>query len=146
MKFEASVFVAAPPERVFEVFADVERWPEWTESVTSVRRLDDGELRVGSRTRIKQPRFPVAFWTVTEMVPGRRFVWESTGPGVRTVGFHEVEASGTGTVARSAVEQHGPLGWLIGRLSASLTNRYLAMEAAGLKARAEDSQHSEQDA
>lgn len=146
MRFEASVFVQAPPERVFAVFADVERWPEWTESVTSVRRLDDGELRIGSRARIKQPKFPVAFWKVTDLLPGRRFVWQSTGPGLRTVGFHEVEASGTGTMARIALEQHGPLGKLIGRLTASLTDRYLAMETAGLKARAERPQQSEQDA
>jgi uncharacterized protein YndB with AHSA1/START domain len=30
MRFEATIDVAAPAQLVFEVYADVERWPEWT--------------------------------------------------------------------------------------------------------------------
>jgi uncharacterized membrane protein len=62
MRFEATIDVAAPAQLVFEVYTDVERRPEWTASVTSVERLDQGPLSVGSRARIKQPRLPAAVW------------------------------------------------------------------------------------
>lgn len=137
MKFESSIQIDAPPARVFGVFSDVARWPEWTASVTSVERLDDGPLRVGSKARIRQPKLPVALWEVTEFVEGSHFVWVAKGPGVTTVGGHFVEPSGNGSLAISRLEQQGPGGWLIGMLTRSLTNRYLAMESAGLKARVE---------
>ena len=46
MRFETTIDVAAPVERVFGVYTEVEHWPDWTASVTSVERLDQGPLRV----------------------------------------------------------------------------------------------------
>jgi uncharacterized membrane protein len=139
MRFEASIDVSAPAERVFDVYADVERWPEWTESVTRVERLDSGPFQVGSRARVKQPRLPVAVWEVTELVPGRYFVWVARGPGVVTTGRHEVTPAGTEGSARATATlvQDGPLGRLVGVLTRRLTNRYLAMELEGLRSHVE---------
>jgi len=137
MRFEDSAVIAAPASTVWEVYSDVEHWPELTESVTSVELLDPGPLRVGSRARIRQPRLPVAEWTVTEIDPGRSFTWVARGPGVRTTGTHVVEPHGDGARATAILVQGGPLGPVVGLLTKGLTKRYLAMEIAGLKARAE---------
>ena len=52
---EDSVEIAAPPQLVWDVFSDVERWSEWTDSVTSLTGLDGPALAVGKRFAIKQP-------------------------------------------------------------------------------------------
>jgi uncharacterized membrane protein len=137
MRFEDSVTIDAAAARVWAVYSDVERWPEWTASVTSVELLDPGPLRVGSRARIRQPRLPVAEWTVTDLDEGRSFTWVARGPGVRTTGTHLVEPDGDRARATAVLEQGGPLGPVVGLLTRGLTRRYLAMEAAGLKARTE---------
>jgi uncharacterized membrane protein len=139
MRFDKTTTIAAPPDHVWAIYSDVERWPEWTASMTSVERLDRGPLRIGSRTRIKQPRLPVAVWEVTELVDGERWVWVTTAPGVRTIGIHEIVPADAGSAVRSGIDQGGPLGNLVGRLTRALTERYLTMEGAGLKARAERS-------
>ncbi len=56
-----------------------------------------------------------------------------SGPSAGTRWSH----ASAGSTARSILEQHGPLGLVIGTIYASLTRRYLAMESAGLKERCE---------
>lgn len=139
MRFEETVDVDAVPAAVFAVYADVERWSDWTASVTKVERLDDGAFGVGSRAKVHQPKLPVATWTVTDLQPGRAFTWVATGPGLRTTGTHLVEPSGHGARVTATLDQEGPLGWLVGRLTAGLTRRYLVLETEGIKRRCEAS-------
>ncbi|HSE08169.1 MAG TPA: SRPBCC family protein [Nocardioidaceae bacterium] len=136
---ETTVNITAPLEKVWPILMDVESWPSLTESMTSVQRLDGGPLQVGSRVRIHQPKLPAATWTVTELVRGDRFVWTARGPGFASTAYHEATSAGDGqTRLRLAVEQSGPLGGLVGRLGRKLTDRYIALEAAGIKRRAEE--------
>ena len=135
MRADIVVEIAAAPALVWAVMSDVERWPEWTASMSSVRHLDGGPLRVGSRVRISQPRLPTTTWTVSALTVGKEFVWVATAPGVRTTCTHSVSAADEGSVATLAVDQQGPLGALIGKLTAGLTRRYLALEADGLRTR-----------
>ena len=137
MQADFTVRVAAAPQRVWDVLADVEDWPSWTPSVTSVTRLDQGPLRVGSKAKIKQPRLPTTTWTVTELSPGEFFTWIATGPGFRTTASHRVQPAESGSVVTLTLQQQGLVGGLVGRLTTRLTNSYLAMEGNGLKGRAE---------
>jgi hypothetical protein len=116
---------------------DVEKWHEWTPSIVSVRRLDSGAFRVGSRARVKQPKFLPALWEVTQLTEGRYFTWVTRSPGVRASGEHTVEPTASGSRATLAVTYDGMLGALAAKLLAKLTDRYLYMEAAGLKQRSE---------
>src|SRR5664279_2533445 len=134
MRFESAVSIAAPARHVFDLYVDVERGPQWTETVTTVERLDPGPLKVGARTRLTQPKLPRAVWEVTSLVPGQSFTWVARAVGVVTTANHVVTSTGDGGARVTAsIDQGGPFGFLLGLLTKRLTNRYLAIEAASLK-------------
>ena len=136
--FSITTDIDRPPERVWQVMSDPERWHEWTPSITSIRFFGGGPLAIGKRALGRQPKLPPAIWTVTALDAGRRFSWESVGPGLRVVGHHAVEPTATGSRVSLAIEIHGILGGIWGRLTRGITERYLAFEAEGLKRRSED--------
>jgi hypothetical protein len=138
MQWSASIRITAPPAVVWHVLGEVEAWPQWTESVTEIVRVDPGPLHPGQRIRIRQPRLPATVWTLTDLAQQRYFVWRTGGPGVRTTAHHRIEQDGDGTLVTLRLTQHGPVGWLVGVLTASLTRRYLDMECTGLKRRCEE--------
>jgi uncharacterized membrane protein len=137
MEYRVTTGADAPPDEVWRLFVDVERWPTMTESIRDVRRLDGGPLRVGSEAIVRQPRLPRARWRVTELEPGRSFVWETTAGGVTAVGGHTVEANGRGSVITLTLRQHGPLAGLVHAFLGRLSQRYLSMEMEGFRRTAE---------
>lgn len=136
--FSYVIDVAAPPARVWQVMSEPERWHEWTPSITRVRLLDGPALAVGGRAVSRQPKLPPALWKITDVDPGRSFTWVSVAPGLRVIARHEVEPIGVGSRATLSIEIQGMLGALWGRLTRRITERYLAFEGRGLKARSED--------
>jgi hypothetical protein len=133
-----TIDIEAPPERVWAVMANVEAWPQWTASVTKVERLDTGRFDIGSRVRIHQPRLPVAVWTVDDLESGKSFTWVTGLPGFRSTARHVVERRRTGSRVTLEIDQRGLVGELVGRWMAGLTERYLNLEAVGLKRRSEE--------
>ena len=132
------VEIDAPATVVWDVFSDVERWPEWTASVTRLVALDGPGLAVGKRFEIKQPRMPKLVWQVTEVTPVAGWTWVQRSPGGTTLARHEVIAEPADrTRVRQEIDQRGPVGALVGVLMLPMTKRYLELEAAGLKARSE---------
>jgi hypothetical protein len=116
---------------------DIERWPEWTASMTRVERLDQGLLAVGSRARVKQPKLAPALFEITSWVPERGFDWITKSPGVTAVGRHTIEAVGDRARVTLSVEFSGWLARLVAWWFGDLTRRYIAMEADGLKRQCE---------
>jgi uncharacterized membrane protein len=138
MQVETTIEIDAPPELVWAVMTDVERWPEWTTSVERAERLDDGPLRIGSRARLKQPRFPAVIWEVTDLQPGRSFAWTATNVGVTSIGEHRiVPHAARGVSVTLSLRQQGPLAPLLAALTGKVTRRYVEAEAQGLKRRSE---------
>jgi uncharacterized membrane protein len=135
---DSSIEIEAPATVVWEVFARVERWAEWTASIRSIEALDGPGLAIGKRFRIAQPRFPKLVWEVTGLEPGVSWTWRQRSLGGTTLATHEVEPLAAGrTLVRQRIDQRGPIGVLVGTLTRGLTRRYLDLEARGLKARSE---------
>jgi uncharacterized membrane protein len=132
--------VDAPTDDVWRLFVDVERWPELTESIREVSRIDSGPLRVGSEALVKQPGLARARWKVTELEPGRSFTWEAAAGGVTSVGAHVVEPGEGGSTITLSLRQTGPMSRLVGWLLGSRINRYLSMELEGFRRGAESPQ------
>jgi uncharacterized membrane protein len=120
------------------VLRDVADWPRWTRSMTTVERLDDGPLRLGSQARIKQPGMQPLVWEVTTFEDRAEFSWTNRSPGVRTVGRHLLQANGDGST-RITLELHqtGPIAGLLNLMFGRRNRRYLDLEVAGLKAASE---------
>ena len=136
---EDSIEIDAPAQLVWEVFSDVQRWPEWTASVTSLVGTDGANIAVGKRFAIKQPGMSKLVWKVTEIDPGLSWTWVQRSPGVRVSARHDVIAQSDGrTLVRQQLDQRGVLGALVGRLMVKKTKRFLELEAQGLKARSEE--------
>ena len=132
-----TIDIAAPPERVWEVMRDVERWHEWTASITSITRLDGRPFGMGSRVLIRQPKLPPNYSTVTEFDPPRSFTWVSRSPGVRAAARHVIEPAAAGSRVTLSIEFGGAPGPLVAWMVRGLTERYIDMEAEGLQRRSE---------
>ena len=137
MRVEHATYIDAPPEVVWAVTEDVERWPEWTPTVTSVRREDARPFGLGSAAWIKQPLQPESRWVVVDYARGTRFAWETRRAGLRMTGAHELSPEGTGTRNRLSVEAAGPLAALLWPVLRLAMRRALSDENQGLKARCE---------
>ena len=70
MEIVDELIIDAPVAAVWALTIDIVSWPTMTPTVTSVERLDDGPIAVGSRARLKQPRQMPAIWTVTRCEAG----------------------------------------------------------------------------
>lgn len=132
-RFRIEVETQASTDRVWSVKSDFARWREWTPTVTSIEPLDPGPIAPGKRLLIRQPKFLPAVWRLTEWIEGRSFPWITRGPGVEVIARHGVEESAGGSRATLSLEFAGILGGFVGRLTRGLNERYLDLEAAGLK-------------
>ena len=144
MTITHSIDIDASPETVWAIWSDVERWSDWTASISKIEKLAPGPLAIGLRARVRQPKLPTAIWRVTELTENRGFTWVSTSPGARVTGIHTIEPRLNGSRATMTLIFAGPIALLFGWFTRSLTQRFLQLEANGLKARSERTRISRQ--
>lgn len=132
-----TIAIDAGPGRVWEVLVDVEKWPEWTPSITSVERRSEA-FGPGALVMVHAKGTPKSLWRISEWTPGRSFTWETSVRGARTIGSHVIEGVGEGRSRVTLTVEVQGLGarlfsWFIGRG----ISENLRLESEGLKRRSE---------
>ena len=138
MRFEKSIDIDAPQQRVWDVLSDVAAWPQRIETVDTVEFLTPVPITRGSRVRLKQPKLPEGTWEITVWDAPSYFEWTQKTGGATTVAGHRVEALGDGRARLTlTVDMRGLLIPIIALFYRGLTKRYMKVEAEGMKRAAE---------
>ena len=138
MRFEKSIDIDAPQQRVWDILSDIEAWPQRVETVETVELLSSPPLTKGSRLRLKQPKLPEGVWDVTVWDAPSYFEWTQKTRGATSVAGHRVEALGEGRARLTlTLDMRGLLITVVGRFYKDLTERYMSLEAEGMKRVAE---------
>ncbi|HYN74654.1 MAG TPA: SRPBCC family protein [Candidatus Limnocylindria bacterium] len=125
-----SLSVAAPPETVYGLVADLARMSEWSPETTEIRWLDGAtQAQVGARFRGTN-RNGFRRWnticTVVTAVPGIELSWRSSSFGLSvalwTYRFTADGESGT-TVTESTQDERGALMRLLAPLATGVRDR-----------------------
>jgi uncharacterized membrane protein len=138
MRFEESIDIDAQKERVWEVLSDLEAWPQRIETVDVVELLTPAPMSKGSRVRLKQPKLPEGTWDITVWDAPSYFEWRQKSGGITSVAGHRVEMLEEGRSRLTlSLDMRGLLIPVIGLFYRDLTNRYMTVEAQGMKRAAE---------
>ena len=138
MHFEQSIDIDARQQRVWEVLSDLEAWPQRIETVDVVEVLTPAPVGEGSCVRLKQPKLPEGTWEVTVCDAPSYFEFRQKSGGVINVAGHRVEALEEGrTHLTLTLDMRGLLVPVVALFYKGLTNRYMTVEAQGLKRAAE---------
>jgi uncharacterized membrane protein len=138
MRFEKSIDIDAPRERVWDVLSDIGAWPQRIETVDSVEVLTSAPISVGSRVRLKQPKLPEGTWDITVWDAPSYFEWTQKTGGTTSVAGHRVDALGDdGARLTLTLDMRGILIPIVALFYKGLTERYMTLEAEGMKRAAE---------
>ncbi len=138
MHLETSIDIDAPQQRVWDVLSALEAWPQRIETVDVVELLTPAPTTKGSRVRLKQPKLPEGNWDVTVWDAPSYFEWTQKTGGTTSVAGHRVGALGEGRARLTlTLDMRGLLIPIMARFYRGLTNRYMSLEAEGMKRAAE---------
>lgn len=138
MRFEKSIEIDAPQQRVWDVLSAIEAWPQRIETVDSVELLTPAPIGTGSRARLKQPKLPEGIWDITVWDAPSYFEWTQKTSGASSVAGHRVEALGEGRARLTlTLDMRGLLIPIVMLFYKKLTNEYMDLEAEGMKRAAE---------
>lgn len=136
-RWEQSIDISATPERVWDVMADIERWPHWTPSIISVKKRSDGPFGTGTTATVRAKGTPESTWTVTEATPARSFTWDTKVRGASTSAGHVIQPTASGSRVTLSVEIAGIAATLLKPILGRGIRQNLRLEAEGLKRQSE---------
>jgi carbon monoxide dehydrogenase subunit G len=115
MRFESSIDINAPVERVWALIDKLEEWPQWMPSIKKIERISKGPLTAGSQLSVtaKVSGLTVTLlMTITEFVPERSVVLEGKALGTKLTRFYTLEPVNGKTKVIIGGDVSGALAWL----------------------------------
>lgn len=140
MRFEESIDIDAQQQRVWDVLSDLEAWPRRIETVDVVELVTPTPVAIGSRVRLKQPKLPEGTWDITVWDAPSYFEFRQKSGGITSVAGHRVEIlEERRSRLTLSLDMRGLL-IPVAALFRGLTNRYMTIEAQGMKRAAESAE------
>ena len=118
MRFESSIEINAPAEKVWALIDKLEEWPQWMPSIKKIERVSQVPLTVGSQLSVtaKVSGLTVTLlMTITEFVPERNAVMEGKALGTKLTRFYTLEPVNGKTKVTMGGDVSGALAWLARR-------------------------------
>lgn len=130
----SEIEVAAPPEVVWDVIADFERWPDWDPAVKSMSI--EGPVAEGTRFKWK-PGPGTITSTIREAEPPRGIGWTGKTAGIKAVHAWRFEPRDGGTLVHTEESWEGVLPRLLRGRMQKMLQESLDNALPRLKAEAE---------
>ncbi|HUW45473.1 MAG TPA: SRPBCC family protein [Dehalococcoidia bacterium] len=118
MRFESSIDINAPAEKVWTLIDKLEEWPQWMPSIKKIERFSKEPLTVGSQLSVtaKVSGLTVKLlMTITEFVPERNVVMQGKTLGTNLTRFYNLEPVNGKTKVTIGGDVSGALAWLARR-------------------------------
>jgi carbon monoxide dehydrogenase subunit G len=115
MRFESSIDINAPVEKVWALIDKLEEWPQWMPSIKKIERISKGPLTAGSQLSVtaKVSGLTVTLlMTIIEFVPERTVVMQGKALGTNLTRFYTLEPVNGKTKVTIGGEVSGALAWL----------------------------------
>jgi len=116
------IAVAGPPEAVWSVIADFERWPDWH---PDVERMElGGPVEEGTTFKWSTGRLSTITSTLRKVLPPRLIGWTGKAPGLNAIHVWRFEEKDGLTIAYSEESWTGPLARILpGQMQQILQDR-----------------------
>jgi hypothetical protein len=135
---EASLETLAPPDRVWQVWSDIDSWPEWNPDMKASHL--NGPLKLGATGNIDTRSGGKHDVVVTQFQQGRSFELESTAlPGTKMAIRATIAPSGSGSRITQGFEPRGLLAPIVGPMMGGQILKTFNAVLNGLKQRVEAS-------
>jgi uncharacterized membrane protein len=118
MRFESSIDINAPAEKVWALIDKLEEWPQWMLSIKRIERISKEPVTVGSQLSVtaKVSGFTVRLlMTITKFVPERNVVLEGKVLGTKLTRFYTLVPVNGKTKVTVGGEVSGILAWPVRR-------------------------------
>ncbi len=132
MKFEETITINAPAEKIFQCYEKVSEWYLWDTEIQSASI--EGDFQEGTTGKLKPQKGPEAKIEITEVTKPTSFTVVSKLPLCLMTFEHHLAPKGNATEVTHAVTFTGITAFLFGRLIGSEIRKGLPVTLAGLKA------------